>query len=183
MVGAGQASPQTVQERSPRLRLSGGACAAQLFELKNLRVAIGSEAAMAVRLQDAAALRSDRRSKTRFDGWLVFEPRDPALVWSQAAAAPGASPVRNVSGLEWCAAGPENEFSGCLQIVEQGAALSSSRDIGVRPRTRDEKRQRSGFDRAAGAVRLRVCGFLQVRRMAIDRCRVSGRTTIGSACS
>jgi TonB family protein len=141
VVGADRATPERVGELLSRLPLSAGSRAVQLLEPKKLAVAIGSEAVMAVRLQDATALLTGGRSKARFDVWLVFQPRDPALVWEQiaAAAAPGISAVRTASGLELHGAGPENELLGCLAIVDRRAVLSSPCDNGARPKTRDGK--------------------------------------------
>lgn len=141
VVGADQATPEKVGELLSRFPVSGGVRAVQLLEPKKLAVAIGSEAVMAVRLQDVTELITGGRSKARFDGWLVFEPRDPVLVWEQiaAAAAPGISAVRTASGLELRGAGPENELLGCLTIVDRRAVLSSPCDSDARPKTRDGK--------------------------------------------
>lgn len=139
IVGADQASPERVDDLLSRFPMSGGVRAVQLLQPKKLAFAIGSEAVMAVRLQDAAALVTGERSQARFDGWLVFQPRDPALVWEQiaAAVAPGVSAVRTATGLELRSVGPENELLGCLALVDRRAVLSSPCDNGARPRTRD----------------------------------------------
>lgn len=141
VVGADQATPEKVDELLSRFPVSGGVRAVQLLEPKKLAVAIGSEAVMAVRLQDVTELITGGRSKARFDAWLVFQPRDPALVWEQiaAAAAPGISAVRTASGLELRGVGPENELLGCLALVDRRAVLSSPCDNDARPKTRDGK--------------------------------------------